>query len=88
MVAATPRGLVRLALPSEDLDRVRRGDLAEDLSPRVLEYPARLDAVRRELDEYFEGRRDHFELALDWRLSHPGFYRRVLRATARCRSAR
>jgi methylated-DNA-[protein]-cysteine S-methyltransferase len=82
LVAATPRGLVRLALPSEDLDRVV-DDLAEDLSPRVLEYPARLDPVRRELDEYFEGRRDHFELALDWRLSHPGFYRRVLRATAK-----
>jgi methylated-DNA-[protein]-cysteine S-methyltransferase len=82
MVAATPRGLVRLALPSEDLDRVV-ADLAEDLSPRVLEFPARLDPVRRELDEYFEGRRDHFELALDWRLSHPGFYRRVLRATSR-----
>ncbi len=82
LVAATPRGLVRLALPGEDRDRVLE-DLAEDLSPRVLEYPARLDGVRRELDEYFEGRRDHFELALDWRLTHPGFYRRVLRATAR-----
>ncbi len=82
LVAATPRGLVRLALPGEDLDRVV-DDLAEDLSPRVLEYPARLDPVRRELDEYFDGRRDHFDLALDWRLTHPGFYRRVLRATAR-----
>ena len=82
LVASTPRGLVRLALPSEDLDRVV-SDLAADLSPRVLEYPARLDQARRELDEYFERRRDHFELALDWRLSHPGFYRRVLRATAR-----
>jgi methylated-DNA-[protein]-cysteine S-methyltransferase len=49
----------------------------------VLEYPTRLDEARRELDEYFEGKRDRFELALDWRLSHPGFYRRVLRATAR-----
>ena len=82
LVASTPRGLVRLALPSEDLDRVV-SDLAADLSPRVLEYPARLDQARRELDEYFERRRDHFELALDWRLSHPGFYRRVLRATSR-----
>jgi methylated-DNA-[protein]-cysteine S-methyltransferase len=82
LVAATPRGLVRVGLPNEDLDRVL-GDLAEDVSPRVLEYPARLDPVRRELDEYFEGRRDHFGLALDWRLTHPGFYRRVLRATSR-----
>jgi methylated-DNA-[protein]-cysteine S-methyltransferase len=82
MVAGTSRGLVRLALPNEDLDRVLSG-LAADVSPRLLEYPARLDEARRELDEYFEQRRDRFELSLDWRLSHPGFYRRVLRATAR-----
>ena len=41
------------------------------------------DEWRRELDQYFEGKRERFELPLDWRLSHPGFYRRVLRATAR-----
>jgi methylated-DNA-[protein]-cysteine S-methyltransferase len=82
LVAATPRGLVRLALPNEDLDGVL-GDLAESLSPRVLEYPGRLEGARRQLGEYFERRRDHFELPLDWRLSHPGFYRRVLRATSR-----
>jgi methylated-DNA-[protein]-cysteine S-methyltransferase len=82
IVAATPRGLVRLALPNERLEDTL-ADLAEDLSPRLLEFPARLDEARRELDEYFEGRRRRFELPLDWRLSHPGFYRRVLRATAR-----
>jgi methylated-DNA-[protein]-cysteine S-methyltransferase len=82
MVAATPRGLVRLALPGEDLERVV-AELTEDVSPRVLEYPARLDQARRELDQYFERRREEFELPLDWRLSHPGFYRRVLRATRR-----
>jgi methylated-DNA-[protein]-cysteine S-methyltransferase len=82
LVAATPKGLVRVALPNEQIEEVL-ARLAEEVSPRVLEFPARLDEVRRELDEYFEGRRDRFELALDWRLSHPGFYRRVLRATAR-----
>ncbi len=82
LVAATPKGLVRVALPNERTEEVL-ARLAEDVSPRVLEFPARLDQVRRELDEYFEGRRDRFELPLDWRLSHPGFYRRVLRATAR-----
>jgi len=81
LVAATSRGLVRLALPNEDMDGVLTG-LAANLSPRLVEYPARLDEARRELDEYFEHRRDHFELPLDWRLSHAGFYRRVLRATA------
>src|SRR5206468_12575894 len=38
--------------------------------------------VRRELDEYFAGKRRAFDLAIDWRL-HEGFPRRVLRATAR-----
>jgi methylated-DNA-[protein]-cysteine S-methyltransferase len=82
LVAATPKGLVRVALPNERVESVLTR-LAKDVSPRVLELPTRLDEARRELDEYFEGRRDSFELALDWRLSHPGFYRRVLRATAR-----
>jgi methylated-DNA-[protein]-cysteine S-methyltransferase len=82
LVAATPKGLVRVALPNEPIENVL-AQLADGVSPRVLEFPTRLDEARRELDEYFEGRRDRFELALDWRLSHPGFYRRVLRATAR-----
>jgi methylated-DNA-[protein]-cysteine S-methyltransferase len=82
LVAATPKGLVRVALPNERVEEVL-ARLARDVSPRVLEFPARLDEARRELDEYFEGRRDRFELPLDWRLSHSGFYRRVLRATAR-----
>jgi len=82
LVAATPRGLVRLALPNERADDVLEA-LAADVSPRVLEWPAGLDDARRELDEYFAGRREEFDLRLDWRLSNPGFYRRVLRATAR-----
>ena len=82
VVASTERGLVRLALPGESLDSVLTR-LAEDVSPRILAYPQRLDEARRELDQYFEGKREHFDLPLDWRLSHPGFYRRVLRATAK-----
>jgi methylated-DNA-[protein]-cysteine S-methyltransferase len=82
-VAATPRGLVRLAYPGISADDVL-ADLADRISPRVLEAPARLDEVRRELDEYFEGRRRGFELPLDWSLSR-GFVRRVLQATARIR---
>jgi methylated-DNA-[protein]-cysteine S-methyltransferase len=82
VVAATDRGLVHVALPGESLDDVLTR-LAQDVSPRVLAYPQRLDEARRELDQYFEGKRERFELPLDWRLSHPGFYRRVLRATAK-----
>jgi methylated-DNA-[protein]-cysteine S-methyltransferase len=82
LVAATRRGLVRLALPGADTDTVV-AELANDVSPRVLEYPARLDEARRELDQYFERRRERFDLPLDWSLSYPGFFRRVLRATSR-----
>jgi len=77
-VAVTPQGLVRLAF---DPDRVL-DELAERISPRVVEAPARLDPVRRELDEYFAGRRRAFDLTVDWSLTS-GFRRRVLEATAR-----
>jgi methylated-DNA-[protein]-cysteine S-methyltransferase len=43
--------------------------------------PTYFDGVRRELDEYFEGRRTSFDLPLDWQLTR-GFTRRVLRRTA------
>jgi methylated-DNA-[protein]-cysteine S-methyltransferase len=81
LLAATPRGLVRVSFGTEDSDQVLTA-LASDVSPRILELPARLDEARRELDEYFAGRRHEFDLPLDWRLS-AGFRRRVLRATAR-----
>lgn len=80
-VAVTPRGLVRLAYPHQPVDEVM-SDLARRISPRVLEAPARLDSVRRELDEYFEGRRRRFETPIDWTLTR-GFFRKVLEATAR-----
>lgn len=73
LVAATPRGLVRVSFPQESYDEVL-GQLADRLSPRVLEAPARLDEVRRELDDYFHGDRQRFELPIDWSLSH-GFLR-------------
>lgn len=80
LVAATPTGVVRIAFDTET-DDVVLGELAARVSPRVLEAPGRLDAARRELDEYFEGARTDFDVPLDWRLSH-GFRQQVLRATA------
>ena len=81
LVAGTKRGLLRVVFGgNQPHDRVLI-ELAEDVSPRVLEAPGRLDAIRRQLDEYFEGRRTSFDLPLDWRLSH-GFGQRVLRQTA------
>ncbi len=81
LVAATDRGIVSVALPGREETEFLDG-LAAGLSPRVLELPSRLDEARRELDEYFEGRRDAFDLELDWRLVRTGFMRSVLRATA------
>lgn len=77
-IAATPLGLVKLGLPNEATDSVL-ARLAEAVSPRILESPKRLDLARRELDEYFDGRRQDFDLPLDWQLSPKGFYRKVLR---------
>lgn len=76
LVAATPRGLVRLAFAFEDHDRVV-AQLAERLSPRVLHAPARLDPVARQLAEYFAGGRTQFDFDVDLTLSR-GFRRTVL----------
>jgi methylated-DNA-[protein]-cysteine S-methyltransferase len=82
VAASTPHGLATLSYA----DRFGGADGALDwvaarLSPRMLEAPARLDDVRRELDEYFAGRRRDFDLPIDWALTSP-FARRVLQATA------
>jgi methylated-DNA-[protein]-cysteine S-methyltransferase len=82
VAAATPRGLVTLSYA--DLFGGSDGVLdwvAAKLSPRMLEAPGRLDDVRRELDEYFEGRRRDFDLPIDWALAS-AFGRRILKATA------
>ncbi|HEX4734275.1 MAG TPA: methylated-DNA--[protein]-cysteine S-methyltransferase [Thermoleophilaceae bacterium] len=82
LVAITPRGLIRLAYNAhESADGVLE-ELARRVSPRVVESPAALDEVRRELDEYFDGKRTGFDIPIDWRL-HDGFGRRVLKATSR-----
>jgi methylated-DNA-[protein]-cysteine S-methyltransferase len=81
LIAETRRGLVRVAYDGHHPHEQVLQELAEDVSPRVMESPARLDRARRQLEEYFEGRRTQFELPLDWRLTH-GFGRRVLEQTA------
>jgi methylated-DNA-[protein]-cysteine S-methyltransferase len=79
-VYVTPRGLVRLSYAGEAVgDQV--DELADRISPRILEAPERTDAVRRQLDEYFSGRRRTFDIGIDWRLVR-GFAGSVLRATA------
>lgn len=81
LLASTRKGLVRVGLPNQDADALLI-DLADRVSPRLLEAPAELDEARRELDLYFERELDHFDLPLDWRLSD-GFQLRVQKAIAR-----
>ena len=76
LIAATETGLVRLAFDLEGHDKVL-SDLAQQISPRILEAPERLDQVARELDQYFAGTRHEFDLPLDLSLSH-GFRRAVI----------
>jgi methylated-DNA-[protein]-cysteine S-methyltransferase len=76
LLAATPGGLVRAAYSREDHEQVLR-TLAERISPRVLLAPRRLDDAARQVEEYFAGRRRHFELPTDLQLAR-GFRRAVL----------
>jgi methylated-DNA-[protein]-cysteine S-methyltransferase len=68
LLAATVRGLVRVAYDIEDHDRVL-ATLATRISPRVLRAPQRLGAAVREIEEYFAGDRHGFDLPLDFSLS-------------------
>ncbi len=81
LLASTPRGLVRVNLPAYDPEETLE-ELAAKVSPRVLEAPAKLDEVRRELDLYFEGKLTEFDLAIDWQLTG-GFRGKVQRAINR-----
>ncbi|HEX7106430.1 MAG TPA: methylated-DNA--[protein]-cysteine S-methyltransferase [Acidothermaceae bacterium] len=76
LLAGTGEGVVRVAFECEGHDDVL-ATLSERVSPRILNAPARLDAVARQLDEYFAGRRSSFDVALDFRLA-AGFRRSVL----------
>ena len=81
LVASTPKGVVQLSLHGYDQNETLE-ELARKISPRIFESPKRLDPVRKQLDEYFAGKRRTFDVDLDWQLSH-GFALRVLKATAR-----
>jgi methylated-DNA-[protein]-cysteine S-methyltransferase len=81
LLAATGRGLLRLAFPEENVDSVLER-ISQRVSPRIVEAPGQLEQARRELDEYFAGRRHSFELALDWSLVGGPFGRKVLRVTS------
>ena len=75
MQASTERGLCRISFWPEGMEE----SLAHTFGPRVLRSP--LDAVRRELDEYFDGTRRVFDLPIDLRVAP--FHADVLAELAR-----
>ena len=80
LALATERGLLMLSYTDETVD-AKLARVAARVSPRILEAPGRLDAARRELDEYFSGRRRRFGIPIDWSLIS-GYARAVLEATS------
>jgi methylated-DNA-[protein]-cysteine S-methyltransferase len=76
LLAATPAGLVRVAFEGEGHDAVL-AELASAVSPRILRSHRTVDAVARQLDEYFTGRRRRFDVPVDLQLAR-GFRRSVL----------
>ena len=75
LVAATERGVCEIAFDPEPDEEVER--LARLHGARVLRSSQPVDEARRELDEYFEGRRRDFDLRVDLE-AIPAFQRLVL----------
>ena len=75
LAATTDRGLARLSFDPDPEAHLE--ELARLAGPGVLRAPRALDETRRELDEYFTGRRTAFDLSLDLR-GLPEFTVRVL----------
>ncbi|MBM3678964.1 MAG: methylated-DNA--[protein]-cysteine S-methyltransferase [Actinobacteria bacterium] len=65
LVAVSDRGLLRISFDSEADHHLEW--IARLAGPGVLRTPRAVDAVRRELDEYFAGKRQAFDLSVDLR---------------------
>jgi methylated-DNA-[protein]-cysteine S-methyltransferase len=72
-LARGPHGLLRLALAGETAQSVA-DDLRTRLHTRACEDEAALAGVREQLDRYFAGELQEFDVELDWTLAH-GFHR-------------
>jgi methylated-DNA-[protein]-cysteine S-methyltransferase len=75
LIAATDRGLCRISFDPEPEAELEW--LAKAYGVRVLRSPRPLEDPRRELDEYFDGRRSEFDLAVDL-AALPAFQQLVL----------
>jgi len=80
LVATTARGLCRIAYDADPELELER--LARAFGLCVLRSAQPVEPARRQLDEYFSGNRQRFDLAVDLALQ-ADFNRRVLRELAR-----
>jgi methylated-DNA-[protein]-cysteine S-methyltransferase len=67
LVAATDRGLLRITFEDGETADATLESIARIAGSRVLRAPRSVASAQRELDEYFAGRRDAFDLAVDLR---------------------
>jgi methylated-DNA-[protein]-cysteine S-methyltransferase len=80
LLAVTEQGLCRISFDPEPERETE--ELARTFGVRVLRVPHVVDRVRRELDEYFDGRRRGFDLPIDLR-GRTGFAREILERLSR-----
>ena len=80
LVAVTDRGLCEVSFDPEPEREVET--LARNFGARVLRSPRPTDEARRQLDEYFAGERQRFDLPVDLRLARE-FAGAVLKELAR-----
>jgi len=79
-VGVSDRGVCVISYDTDAEHQVER--LARGFGSRVLRSPRPVEPTRRQLDEYFEGKRQRFDLAVDLG-PQADFHRRVLRELAR-----
>ena len=79
-VGVSDRGLCVISYEADPELQIQR--LAQGFGSRVLRSPRPVDPARRQLDEYFEGRRKRFDLEVDLRLARE-FGRTVLEELGR-----
>jgi methylated-DNA-[protein]-cysteine S-methyltransferase len=77
LVVQGPAGVLRVAFPEEREDAVL-AEVAAAVGARLLASDRQLEPTRETLSAYLEGERDDLPVAVDLRLVHQPFRRRVL----------
>ena len=80
LIGVTERGVCRISFDPDSEHHLE--ELARCFGPRVLRSSKPVERMRRELDEYFEGRRQHFDIEKDVR-GLPAYNQKVLAELAR-----